>query len=121
MRVLIVDADAGIREILEFLFQHEGWQVDITARTDHALDLAAAHPPGLVVMALKLAPFPPHELIARVRALPGCDSVPVLIFTAASREDVRSDLGDPLPPRVHLLFKGGDPRSVVEVARHLVG
>jgi hypothetical protein len=43
------------------------------------------------------------------------------VFTAASRDDVRDDLGDPLPPRVHLLFKGGDPRSVVEVARQLAG
>jgi DNA-binding response OmpR family regulator len=117
--VLIVDSDAQVREVLELLFAHEGWDVLATSRSDEALALAESRPPDVAVCALKLEPFDGPDLIRSLRRVRGAERTDAILFTAASRDDVRDHLGDPPLSHVHVVYKGGDPRAVCQLARQL--
>jgi putative two-component system response regulator len=119
-RILIIDADAEVREVLAYVFAHEGFCAQSANQADTALRMAQAHPPDGLVTALKLQPIDGAELIQQLRRLPGCRDLPAVVFTALARHEVLERFGGALPRRVALVSKGGKPSRVVEVMRRLL-
>ncbi|HEY8467745.1 MAG TPA: response regulator transcription factor [Solirubrobacterales bacterium] len=94
-RVLVVEDDAEIAEVLRRTLRQEGHDVRIAADGEAALEAAAEFVPDLVILDLGLPKLDGVEVLRRLRA----DSdVPVLILTA------RSELSD----RVEGLDTGAD-------------
>ncbi len=119
-RVLIVDADAEVREVLAYVFSHDGFCVRVANQADAALRMAQAEPVDAVVTGLDLQPIDGIELIAQLRRLPGRAGLPAVIFTAMSQHEALARCGGSLPPGVVFHAKGGAPRKVVAVVRDLV-
>jgi DNA-binding response OmpR family regulator len=119
-RILIVDADAEVREVLAYLLAHDGLCVRSASEADTALRMARSEPPDVVVTAINLLPVDGVELIQQLRRTPACSTLPAVIFTALSRQDVLERMGGTLLPGVVVLQKGGQPRRVVELVRRLL-
>ena len=86
-RVLVVDDEAPITELLSTALRYMGYEVS-TARTGSAaLEAASRTPPDLVVLDVMLPDIDGFEVCRRLRA--DGDFVPVIFLTARDAEDDR--------------------------------
>jgi len=84
-RILVVDDDATVTEVLTRYLEHEGFVVESAADGDTALTRAAAEPPDLVVLDLMLPGIDGLEVCRRLRRMA---PFPIVMLTA------RGDEGD---------------------------
>ena len=84
---LVAEDDDQIAHILRFILEREGYQVHLApdGRTAQAL-IDSLAPPTIVVLDVMLPHADGYELLARLRARPGWQSVPVILLTARSQE-----------------------------------
>jgi DNA-binding response OmpR family regulator len=87
-RVLLVEDDAEIADVLRRSLRNEGYEVRTSADGVDALDAAAGFVPDLVVLDLGLPRLDGIEVCRRLRA--GSD-VPILMLTARTETDDRVD------------------------------
>ncbi len=85
-RVLVVDDDPTVAEIVTGYLDRAGYVVDRAGDGPDALDRAAAHWPDLVVLDLMLPGMDGLEVCRRMR---GHGPVPVIMLTARGDEDDR--------------------------------
>ncbi|MFF1651333.1 response regulator transcription factor [Streptomyces sp. NPDC058240] len=102
--LLVVDDEPTVRELLRTALRYAGFDVNSAATGREALNLAAQHPPDLVLLDVMLPDMDGFEVIRRLRAQPRSPrpgergSVPVLFVTA---REARHD-------RINGLQLGGD-------------
>jgi two-component system, OmpR family, KDP operon response regulator KdpE len=85
-RVLVVDDEPQMRRTLEINLAARGYQVDLAATGEVALDLAARRHPDLVILDLGL---PGIDGIEVVRGLREWSSVPILVLSARETEKAK--------------------------------
>ncbi|MGW0423811.1 response regulator transcription factor [Streptomyces sp. NPDC003015] len=85
-RVLVVDDDPTVAEVVAGYLDRAGYLVDRAADGPDALARAAAHRPDLVVLDLMLPGMDGLEVCRRMR---GSGHVPVIMLTARGDEDDR--------------------------------
>jgi DNA-binding response OmpR family regulator len=83
-RLLLIEDDPAIHKALKYLFENEGFAIELA--TDGAAGLAAFRelPPSLVILDLKLPKMPGREVCREIRKI--ASAVPILILSAASDE-----------------------------------
>ncbi|MCZ8515584.1 response regulator transcription factor [Paenibacillus filicis] len=84
MRVLVVEDEPKIREVLIAYLRNEGWEVDYTANGQEALDWFSQREYGLVLLDLMLEGLHGEEVCRRIRE---SSIVPIVMLTAKSREN----------------------------------
>jgi DNA-binding response OmpR family regulator len=94
-RVLVVEDDEEIAQVLQRSLRLEGYEVRIAGDGEAALDQSAAFNPDLVILDLGLPKLDGMEVARRLRA---ADDVPILVLTAR----------DALESRVEGLDAGAD-------------
>jgi DNA-binding response OmpR family regulator len=87
-RVLVVEDDAEIADVLRRTLRQEGHEVKTAADGEEALDAAASFLPDLVILDLGLPKLDGVEVLRRIRT---DNDVPILILTARSELDDRVD------------------------------
>ncbi len=112
LRVLVVDDESNIAELLRMALRYEGWDVEIALTGSEAVNAVRRVQPDAVVLDMMLPDFDGMEVLRRVRA--GHIDVPVLFLTAR----------DSVEDRVAGLTAGGDdyvtkPFSLEEVVARL--
>lgn len=85
-RILVVDDEPSIVLSLQYLLQREGYEVDIAADGEAALDAVARRPPALVVLDVMLPTLSGFEVCRRLRADPAGAGIKVLMLTARGRD-----------------------------------
>jgi DNA-binding response OmpR family regulator len=85
-RVLVVDDDPTVSEVVARYLERDGYQVDTVGDGRAALDHALAAPPDLVVLDRMLPGVDGLEVCRRLRALA---PVPIIILTARGQESDR--------------------------------
>jgi DNA-binding response OmpR family regulator len=85
-RVLVVDDDATVAEVVARYLEHEGFDVETVADGRAALDRATASPPDLMVLDLMLPGMDGLEVFRTLRSVA---PVPVIMLTARGDEDDR--------------------------------
>jgi two-component system response regulator MprA len=85
-RVLVVEDDAEIADVLRRSLRQEGYEVKISADGVDALDVAAGFVPDLVVLDLGLPRLDGIEVCRRLRAE---GDVPILMLTARAETEDR--------------------------------
>lgn len=86
-RILMVEDEEDIAFLIRFLLERHGFTVEHAADGRQALDcLATNAPPDLTLMDIMLPYHDGLELIERLRAQPGWETLPVLMLTAKARE-----------------------------------
>ena len=112
VRVLVVDDEQNLTELLSMALRYEGWQVRSAGTGADAVRAAREFQPDAVVLDMMLPDFDGMEVLRRMRADDG--NVPVLFLTAR----------DAVEDRVAGLTAGGDdyvtkPFSLEEVVARL--
>lgn len=112
LRVLVVDDEPNIAELLRMALRYEGWDVQVALTGSQAVSTARKQAPDAVVLDMMLPDFDGMEVLRRLRAEQ--DDVPVLFLTAR----------DAVEDRVAGLTAGGDdyvtkPFSLEEVVARL--
>jgi len=85
-RVLVVDDDPTVSEVVTLYLEREGYEVEVVADGLLAVERATADPPDLVVLDLMLPGIDGLEVCRRLRALA---PVPVIMLTARGEETDR--------------------------------
>lgn len=86
--VLVAEDDDEIGEILEFMIAREGFKVLRAHDGREAIRLIEeSDAPDLIVLDIMLPYHDGFELIAKVRARAGWESIPVVMLTARSQEN----------------------------------
>ena len=112
VRVLVVDDEATLTELLSIALRYEGWEVRTAADGTAAIRVAREFRPDAVVLDVMLPDMSGLDVLRRLRA--DATDVPVLFLTAM----------DAVEDRVAGLTAGGDdyvtkPFSLEEVAARL--
>jgi two-component system response regulator RegX3 len=98
VRILVVDDDPGIQDVVRFALAGEGFDVDVASDGETALAHAAAGAYDVVVLDVMLPDVPGTEVCRRLRA--DGSAVPILMLTARDAEVDRVlglELGDYIP------------------------
>src|SRR5262245_56151875 len=91
-RVLIVEDEPDIRELLAYHLEREGYQVSTCRPGTDALRLVKASPPDLVLLDLMLPGVNGLDVCRRLREDPMTGRLPIVMLTA-KREEVDRILG----------------------------
>jgi DNA-binding response OmpR family regulator len=85
-RVLVVDDDMNVRDVVRRYLEHAGYRVVVAGDGEQALALAHETDPDLVVLDLMLPGIDGYEVCRRLRQR---SQVPVVMLTARGEEDDR--------------------------------
>lgn len=86
IKILVVDDEADICEILKFNLENCGYAVDFVTSGDEALALPLESY-GLFIFDVMMDGMSGFSLAAKVRRLEGCSSTPVIFITAKTGEN----------------------------------
>jgi CheY-like chemotaxis protein len=82
-RVLVVDDDDAIREVAQTALELiGGWQVDLAASGEEAVELCVADPPDVVLLDVMMPVMDGPTTFAVLQADPRTREVPVVLLTA---------------------------------------
>jgi CheY-like chemotaxis protein len=81
-RILVVDDDESIRQIVQLCLSDEGYDVSEAANGQAALELLDSFRPSLILLDLRMPVMDGWEFARRYRALPG-PHAPIVAFVAA--------------------------------------
>jgi two-component system OmpR family response regulator len=114
IRVLVVDDEASLTDLLQMALRYEGWEIKTAADGSTAIATARDFRPDAVVLDIMLPDIDGLQVLQRMRA--DGNDVPVLFLTAK----------DSLDDRIAGLTAGGDdyvtkPFSLEEVVARLRG
>jgi CheY-like chemotaxis protein len=88
-RVLVIDDDATIREMLEMVLDSEGFDVTTVPHGAAAIALLDVFGPHVILLDMKMPIMDGWEFLATYRRLPGA-KVPVVVLTAAQDDSRRA-------------------------------
>ncbi len=88
-RLLLVEDDPALAELLEFRFKAEGYAVTVTPDGDEALLLAQEEAPDLVLLDWMVEGTSGIEVCRRLRRDKATAHVPIVMLTARGAEDDR--------------------------------
>jgi two-component system chemotaxis response regulator CheY len=93
-RVLVVDDDEAIRDLLDDVLELEGYEARIAPDGEAALAAAADWTPDLIVLDLMMPKMDGWQFREAQRGLPHLRDVPVLVVSASQRaKDAYRELG----------------------------
>jgi DNA-binding response OmpR family regulator len=85
-RILVVDDDPAIRQLLTDVLEMEGYEVGVAVDGLAAVREIRASAPDFVVLDVMMPGLDGFGVLSVIRALPG-EPVPVLMLTAAAEQD----------------------------------
>ena len=89
-RLLVIDDDASIREMLEMVLDSEGYEVLTAPHGAAAVKLLGQTRPDVILLDMKMPVMDGWEFMAWYRRLPD-PKVPVVVLTAAQDDARRAD------------------------------
>ena len=88
-KLLLVEDDTALAELLEFRFENEGYSVRTCADGEQAMVLAAEETPDLVILDWMIEGVSGIEVCRRLRREKETAHVPIIMLTAREAEDDR--------------------------------
>jgi two-component system phosphate regulon response regulator PhoB len=85
-RILLVEDDAALAELLIYHFTREDFEIQQTADGEEAMLLATESPPDLVLLDWMIEGLSGIEVCRRLRRLPDTANVPIIMLTARGEE-----------------------------------
>ena len=89
LRVLIVEDEKALAEILEYNFKKEGYLVDTASDGEIALDKIIFKAPDLIILDWMLPKLSGIELCRKVRTNKKIKNIPIIMLTARGEEEDR--------------------------------
>ena len=95
-RILVVDDDRVIQQLLRVNLELEGYVVDIASDGEEALSAFAEFQPDLVLLDIMMPKLDGWEVCRRLKDLPGGEVAPIVLLSARAQDsDVKKgeDIG----------------------------
>lgn len=91
-KILVVDDEINITQILEFSIGSEGYEVITAQNGEDAIDKARREQPDLIVLDIMMPKIDGYEACRILKANPLTKNIPVVLLTAKGR-DIDKRLG----------------------------
>ncbi len=93
-KILVVDDEAAIRQLLVEVLSDEGYSVYVAANGQDAMVMVGQDRPDLILMDVMMPEMDGPATVRHLRASPGFDSVPVILMSAAHHlaRDIKDDV-----------------------------
>jgi len=91
-KILVVDDEVNITQILEFSIGAEGYEVITAANGEEAIDKARREQPDLIILDVMMPKIDGYEACRILKANPLTKGIPVVLLTAKGR-DIDKRLG----------------------------
>ncbi|MDQ1334755.1 MAG: two-component system, OmpR family, alkaline phosphatase synthesis response regulator PhoP [Thermodesulfobacteriota bacterium] len=85
-RILVVDDEEDILELLRFNLSREGYDVTVAASGEKAIDIAGRQPPDLMILDLMLPGIDGLEATRILKSNPETRAIPIVMLTAKGEE-----------------------------------
>jgi CheY-like chemotaxis protein len=113
LKVLVIEDNEDARDLVRFLLEAEGYDVECAENGRAGLDAIRRAPPALILLDLMMPVMSGWELLDHLRADPALDLIPVGVMSAAH------DLGD--ARALPYVAKPIHPDALLEMVACLVG
>ena len=87
--VLVVDDDAGMRELVRLQLEREGYAVEEAAGAEEGLAAIESRKPELVLLDVMMPHVDGWEMLRRIQEQHGAGAIPVLMFSGQVDEGAR--------------------------------
>jgi DNA-binding response OmpR family regulator len=94
-RILAVDDDKDILEVLQFILEDSGYEVETLANGEFLFDRIKAHHPDLIILDIMLGNYDGRELCRKVKASHETNDIPVILISASHSADTMKQNGNP--------------------------
>ena len=115
IRLLVVEDNADLLELLASILSHQGWQVSASQRPDAALQNAHQYPPALLITDHDMPGCTGLTLLERLRDLEGLDRLPAILLSGHASGHL------PLPDDVLWLQKPITPSQLCMTVERMLG
>jgi CheY-like chemotaxis protein len=89
VKILVVDDEVDACEMLQFLFQQSGAEVEVATSAEKALEVIDRFSPDVLVSDIGMPDVDGYELIRRIRSSGRNTSLPAVALTALTRIEDR--------------------------------
>lgn len=86
LKILLVDDDPNIRQLVNLYLEKEGFEVTMAARGDDALKLFKESPPNLILLDIMLPGMDGIEILKKLRGNSATGSIPIILASAKGTE-----------------------------------
>lgn len=117
-RVLIIDDDPVVRELVGEFLQTYGMEVRALESGRHWRDIVAESPVDVILLDYMMPDATGHQLLAEIRAHPTCRALPVIMLSADMREQRSAEVPGIAPDRY--LEKPFAPPLLAQTIRELL-
>ena len=81
-KVLVLDNDEGVLDVMQEMLNYEGFQVKIIEETDNIFSVIDGFSPNLIILDYILSGINGGEICHQIKANPKTTDVPVIIMSA---------------------------------------
>ncbi|MFH1479255.1 MAG: response regulator [Candidatus Omnitrophota bacterium] len=89
MKILIVDDNKGLRDILTIMLSLEGFMVEEAGNGKEALDKINVSKPDLILLDCNMPVMDGFEVYRRLKGNPKTKNIPIIFCSATSVENIR--------------------------------
>jgi DNA-binding response OmpR family regulator len=119
-KVLVVDDEVNITQILEFSIGAEGYEVITAANGEEAIDKARREQPDLIILDIMMPKIDGYEACRVLKANPLTKGIPVVLLTAKGR-DIDKRLGYEVGATDYIIKPFSPNKLVDRIHQLLVG
>ncbi len=117
LRVLVVDDEESVRDVVRRSLEREGFEVATAAGGEEVLPMLSEKPPDLVFLDLKLPHMDGPSVLKRIRDEWG--GIPVIILTGYPESDLMQRALEHAP--ITLLAKPSTPSQIILTVNAIIG
>ncbi len=117
-KILIADDEQHIQELLEMIFEEEGYEVVTASDGAEAVEKAKSELPDAIIMDIMMPKLDGYQAFHSLRDDPATATIPVLILTAKS-ESIYDRISKGIGASDHIT-KPFDPAEVVEKIESMI-
>ena len=94
-RILAVDDDKDILEVLQFILEDSGYEVETLADGHYLFETIEKNHPDLIILDIMLGSMDGRELCRKVKESKDTNNIPVILISASHSSDTRKQNGNP--------------------------
>ena len=119
-KILVVDDEVNITQILEFSIGAEGYEVITAANGEEAIDKARREQPDLIILDIMMPKIDGYEACRILKSNPLTKGIPVVLLTAKGR-DIDKRLGYEVGATDYIIKPFSPNKLVDRIHQLLVG
>lgn len=117
-RVIVVDDDKEVQEIVTFALRRNGFEVSVVGNGQQLQAMLAVQTPDLIILDVMMPGLDGYQIFGSLRKNPATQHVPVIIMTAHA-EDIYQRISIDLGAAAHLI-KPFHPLELVDRVQALL-